>query len=186
MACFSISAYILWGGYFSLLIRHYQIPLKYLLMYQLLPIVPYFLCSVLFKKLVVHLSKKELYKRIFGIHSLALVSILCLIAYDKTSFSFKFALLLPILLHNVAGAFFRPLMQEKALNMVPNNKIGMASSFISICQVGVNAFFSIIINCMSDFLPAFLGIQLFINLAILMYLLGCFYQIFSAKTLSEV
>lgn len=62
-------------------------------------------------------------------------------------------------------------MQEKALNAVPNNKIGMASSFISICQVGVNAVFSIVINCVNNFMVTFVGIQLFIGTAILSYVI---------------
>lgn len=172
MACFSISGYILWGSYFSLLVHHYDIELKYLLMYQLLPIVPYFTCSLLFKRLTGHLSRPEVYRRILFFQASAWGIICALFLWNKGSNSFKFMLLLPIILHNIAGSFFRPLMQEKALNSVPNNKIGAASSFISICQVGVNAVFAIIINCMKDFLPTFVGIQLFIGSTILIYILG--------------
>lgn len=172
MACFSISGYILWGSYFSLLVHHYDIELKYLLMYQLLPIVPYFTCSLLFKRLTGHLSRPEVYRRILFFQASAWGIIWALFLWDKGSDSFKFMLLLPIILHNIAGSFFRPLMQEKALNSVPNNKIGAASSFISICQVGVNAVFAIVINCMKDFLPTFVGIQLFIGSMILLYILG--------------
>jgi len=173
MSCFSISGYILWGSYFSLLVHHFGINVHYLLMYQLLPIIPYFTCSLLFKKFTKNLPKSVLYCRIFCFQFLAYLSIFLLYFWDKSSFSFKFCLLLPILLHNVAGAFFRPLMQEKALNAVPNNKIGMASSFISICQVGVNAIFSIIINCMSNFIVTYVTIQLFIITSILMYVIFC-------------
>ena len=172
MACFSISGYILWGSYFSLLVHHYDIELKYLLMYQLLPIVPYFTCSLLFKRLTGHLSRPEVYRRILFFQASAWGVICALFLWNKGSNSFKFMLLLPIILHNIAGSFFRPLMQEKALNSVPNNKIGAASSFISICQVGVNAVFAIVINCMKDFLPTFVGIQLFIGAMILLYILG--------------
>ena len=172
MACFSISGYILWGSYFSLLVHHYDIELKYLLMYQLLPIVPYFTCSLLFKRLTGHLSRPEVYRRILFFQASAWGIICALFLWNKGSDSFKFMLLLPIILHNIAGSFFRPLMQEKALNSVPNNKIGAASSFISICQVGVNAVFAIVINCMKDFLPTFVGIQLFIGSTILIYILG--------------
>ncbi|MGX8716821.1 MAG: MFS transporter, partial [bacterium] len=172
MACFSISGYILWGSYFSLLVHHYDIELKYLLMYQLLPIVPYFTCSLLFKRLTGHLSRPEVYRRILFFQASAWGIICALFLWNKGSNSFKFMLLLPIILHNIAGSFFRPLMQEKALNSVPNNKIGAASSFISICQVGVNAVFAIVINCMKDFLPTFVGIQLFIGSTILIYILG--------------
>ena len=173
MSCFSISGYILWGSYFSLLVHHFGINVHYLLMYQLLPIIPYFTCSLLFKKLTKDLSKIVLYRRIFSFQFLAYLSIFSLYFWDKSNFSFKFCLLIPILLHNIAGAFFRPLMQEKALNSVPNNKIGMASSFISICQVGVNAIFSIIINCMNNFIVTYVTIQLFIITSILMYVIFC-------------
>lgn len=171
MACFSISGYILWGSYFSLLVHHYNIDLSYLLMYQLLPIVPYFTCSLLFKRLTSHLSRPELYRRILIFQASALGIIVALFLWHKESSSFKFMLLLPIIFHNIAGSFFRPLMQEKALNAVPNNKIGAASSFISICQVGVNALFAIVINSVSAFLPTFVGIQIFIELVILFYIL---------------
>lgn len=169
MACFSISSYILWGSYFSLLVHHYNIDLRYLLMYQLLPIIPYFTCSLLFKKWTTYLSQKQIYKRIFFCQLCAFLGIILLFCWNKTSTSFKFLLLIPILLHNVAGSFFRPLMQEKALNAVPNNRIGTASSFISICQVGVNAFFSIVINCTTCFLPTFVSIQSFIMLITVLY-----------------
>lgn len=172
MACFSISGYILWGSYFSLLVHHYNIDLNYLLMYQLLPIVPYFTCSLLFKRLTSHLSRPELYRRILLFQASALGTMGVLFLWNKGSNSFKFMLLLPIILHNIAGSFFRPLMQEKALNSVPSNKIGAASSFISICQVGVNALFAIVINCMKNFLPTFVGIQLFIGTTILFYILN--------------
>ena len=144
MACFSISGYILWGSYFSLLIHHYHIDLRYLLLYQLLPIIPYFTCSLLFRKWTTHFSKKQVYKHIFYCQLSSLLSVFLLFYWDKTAISFKFLLLVPILLHNIAGSFFRPFMQEKALNVVATNRIGTASSFISICQVGVNAFFSIV------------------------------------------
>lgn len=169
MACFSISSYILWGSYFSLLVHHYSIDLRYLLLYQLLPIIPYFTCSLLFKRWSSQLSQKQIYKRIFYCQLISFLSIFLLFYWDKTSISFKFLLLVPILLHNVAGSFFRPLMQEKALNAVANNRIGTASSFISICQVGVNACFSIIINCTTCFLPTFVSIQSFIMLMIILY-----------------
>ena len=169
MACFSISGYILWGSYFSLLIHHYNIDLRYLLMYQLLPIIPYFTCSLLFKKWTMCLSQKQTYKRICVCQLCAFLGIVLLFCWNKTAISFKFLLLIPILLHNIAGSFFRPLMQEKALNAVPNNRIGTASSFISICQVGVNAFFSIVINCTTCFLPTFVSIQSFIMLITVLY-----------------
>lgn len=171
MSCFSISAYILWGGYFSLLIRHYHIPWSYLLLYQLIPILPYFLFSLLFKRLTAHLSSVVIYRRILTCQSLVLLSIIMLFFWDKSDASFKFMLLVPIILHNISGAFFRPLMQEKALNSVPNSRLGAASSFISICQVGINAVFAIIINCMHNFLPTFVGIELFITMVVLLYLI---------------
>ena len=171
MASFSISSYILWGSYFSMIIHHYQVSWKYLLFYQLIPIIPYFTCSLLFKKLTQKLTKTQTYKRIFCFQSLSLTVILALIAWDKTSLSFKIALLFPIILHNIAGSFFRPLMQEKALSTIPASKIGAASSFMSICQVGVNAIFAIIINSASNFIAISTGIQIFINIAILSYIL---------------
>ncbi len=171
MACFSMSGYILWGSYFSLLVHHFNIDVDYLLMYQLLPIVPYFICSLLFRKFTQHWSQSVLYGRIFCFQLLAFTAIIGLFFWNKTCVSFKFCLLLPILFHNIAGSFFRPLMQERALNAVPNNKIGMASSFISICQVGVNAVFSIVINCVNNFMVTFVGIQLFIGIAILSYVI---------------
>lgn len=170
MACFSISSYILWGSYFSLLIHHYDIPLPYLLMYQLIPIVPYFACSLLFKKLTKNISKRRLYHRILSLQIATFGAIFLLIFWNKTTVSFKFMLLIPIVLHNLAGSFFRPLMQEKALCSVPNNRIGIASSFISICQVGINAIFSIIINSNNQFIITFVCIQTFISVAIITYL----------------
>lgn len=171
MACFSISGYILWGSYFSILVHHYQIDWRYLLFYQLVPIIPYFTCSLLFKKLTSHLNKHQIYKRIFCFQTLALTFILALLAWDKTTLSFKIALLCPIIIHNIAGAFFRPLMQEKALSVIPSSKIGAASSFISISQVGVNAIFAIIINYANNFIVIFTGIQIFINIAIIAFIL---------------
>ena len=172
MACFSISGYILWGSYFSLLVHHYDIDLRYLLLYQLVPIIPYFTCSLLFKKLTSCLTQAAVYRRIFSFQLCAWGAIIALFFWNKSGVTFKILLLLPIILHNIAGSFFRPLMQEKALNAVPNNKIGVASSFISICQVGVNAVFAIFINCMPNFLPTFVGIQLFIGAMILLYILS--------------
>ena len=170
MACFSISGFCLWGSYCSLLVRHYQIDPHYLLWYQLIPIIPYCLGSMLLKRFTVHASSIAVYKRIFFLQGSALVAILSLFIWNKGHGGFKFALLLPIILHNIAGSFLRPLMQAKALDAVPVHKIGSASSFISICQVGINAIFSIFINCIPEFLPAFITVQLTINLSILLYL----------------
>lgn len=172
MAAFTASAYCLWVSYFSLLIRHYQIDFSYLMLYQLLPLLPYFIGSIGFKKWTANVSKRVWMRRIWMIQVATFLSILLLFVWNKTGKTFPLVLLVPILLHNVASAFFRPWMQEKALEAVPAYKIGSASSFISICQVGVNAVFSIFINGMSSFLPAFVGVQLLINLSILVYLCG--------------
>ncbi len=181
MACFSISGYILWGSYFSLLIHHYNIDLRYLIMYQLFPIIPYFTCSLLFKKFTANLSQKQIYKRIFCCQLGALLSVFLIFYWNKSLPSLKFILLIPIILHNIAGSFFRPIMQEKALNAVVSNRIGAASSFISVCQVGVNATFSIIINFTSNFLLTFSTIQCFIMSTIVLYV---FYQSVSSKNRS--
>jgi predicted MFS family arabinose efflux permease len=170
MSCFSISGYILWGSYFSLLVHHYASPLKYLLMYQLIPIIPYFACSLLFKNLTSRVPKGKLYDKILYCQISALFAIVILLFWNKTSGSFKIALLIPILLHNFAGSFFRPLMQEKALNTVSEREIGLASSIISICQVGVNAIFAIILNCTHALVSTFVGIQCFIGGSIIAFL----------------
>jgi MFS family permease len=170
MSCFSLSSYILWGSYFSLLVHHYAIPLKYLLMYQLIPIIPYFACSLLFKNLTSRVSKGKLYDKILYCQISAFLAIITLLFWNKTSGSFKIALLVPILLHNFAGSFFRPLMQEKALNVVAEREIGRASSIISICQVGVNAIFAIILNCTHALVSTFVSIQCFIGGSIIAFL----------------
>lgn len=170
IACFSISGFCLWGSYCSLLVRHYQIDPHYLLWYQLVPIIPYCLGSMFLKRFTAHASSIAVYKRICFLQGSALLAILSLFLWSKDHAGFKFALLLPIILHNIAGSFLRPLMQAKALDAVPVHKIGSASSFISICQVGINAIFSIFINCIPEFLPAFITVQLIINLSILLYL----------------
>jgi MFS family permease len=162
MAGLTMSSFCLWCSYFSLIVRHYGIDLHYLLVYQLLPIVPIFLLSIAFNKVVASMPKSALCRGVLWCQIATLASIGLLCAWNKTSSSFKFALLCPILLHSATNAFFRPLVQARALNGVPNNRIGMASSFISICQVGINAFFSIIINCVHAFLPTFCAIQVFI------------------------
>ncbi|MDR2396496.1 MAG: MFS transporter [Puniceicoccales bacterium] len=170
MSCLSISGYILWGSYFSLLVHHYAIPLKYLLMYQLIPIIPYFACSLLFRNLTSHVPKSKLYDKILYCQISAFLAIITLLLWDKTSGSFKIALFVPILLHNFAGSFFRPLMQEKALNTVSEHEIGLASSIISICQVGVNAVFAIILNCTHALVSTFVSIQCFIGGSIIAFL----------------
>lgn len=181
MSCFSFSGYILWGGYFGLFIHHYGIPLKYLLVYQLIPIVPYFICSMLFKKLTKKIDKITLYKRILSLQISALTMIILLIFWNKTSYSFKLGLLIPIILHNLAGSFFRPLMQEQALNAVPYNRIGFTSSFISICQVGFNAVFAIILNCTTALMETFVCIQLFLSINIIAYLIHIRRNLLQAK-----
>lgn len=172
MAAFTASAYCLWVSYFSLLVQHYHIDFSYLMLYQLLPLLPYFIGSIGFKKWTASVSKAVWMRRILAIQAATFLSILLLFGWNKTGKTFPWVLLVPILLHNIASAFFRPWMQEKALEAVPVHKIGSASSFLSICQVGVNAIFSIFINCMGSFLPAFVGVQLLINLSILAYLCG--------------
>ena len=170
MAALTASAYCLWGSYFSLIVRHYHIHLSWLMLYQLLPLAPYFFFSLYFPKLTAHVPKQTLFQRIAYTQGAVFACILLLLVWDKSSPALPLLILIPVLLHNIASAFFRPLMQGRALGTVPAHQIGSAGAFISIFQVAVNAVFSVFINCMTDFLPAFVLVQLFIATCILLYL----------------
>ena len=138
--------------------------------YQLLPLAPYFFFSLYFPKLTKNLSPHTLFRRIALTQGTVFGLILLLLLWNKNSAVLPLLILIPVLLHNVASAFFRPLMQGRALNAVPVHQVGSAGAFISIFQVAANAVFSVFINCMADFLPAFVLVQLFINISILLYL----------------
>ena len=170
MAALTASSYCLWGSYFSLIVRHYDIHLSWLIWYQLLPLVPYFFFSLYFPKLTKNIPQRTLFRRIACTQGTVFGLILLLLLWNKNSAVLPLLILIPVLLHNVASAFFRPLMQGRALNAVPVHQVGSAGAFISIFQVAANAVFSVFINCMADFLPAFVLVQLFINICILLYL----------------
>ena len=172
MSALTASAYCLWGSYFSLIVRHYHIRLSWLMWYQLLPLAPYFFFSLYFPKLTKNLPQRTLFRRIALTQGTVFGLILLLLLWNKNSAVLPLLILIPVLLHNVASAFFRPLMQGRALNAVPAHQVGSAGAFISIFQVAANAVFSVFINCMRDFLPAFVLVQLFINICILIYLWG--------------
>lgn len=170
IACLSTSGYILWLSYFSLLVHNFKIDLKYLLLYQWIPILPFFACSLFFKKLTANRSEKSIQRNILWWQIAAFGMITCLIFYNKNHFWFKYLLLLPVLFHNFSGSFLRPIMQEKALNSVPNHKVGVASSIISITQVAINALFSVVLNITQNFVQTFVGIECLISGSIIVYL----------------
>lgn len=172
ISCLSISGFIMWSSYFSLLIHAYSIDLNYLLAYQLIPIIPFLCVSMLYRKLTANKTDKSMYKKILALQTSALLFVIALIMFDKTNQAFKFVLVLPAFLHAFAGALLRPLMQEKALSVVSTSKIGFASSVISILQVAINAFFSVILNLTENFVLVFTTIELIVFSSIAIFFFG--------------
>lgn len=172
ISCLSISGFIIWSSYFSLIINAYNIDLTYLLAYQLIPIMPFLIVSTFYKKLTANKSEKSMYKNILLLQASALTAVAVLIFFDKTHNAFKFVLVLPAFMHSFAGALLRPLMQEKALSIVSASKIGFASSAISILQVSINAVFSVILNVSENFVFAFTSIEMLVFALITIFFLS--------------
>ncbi len=167
IACLATSGYILWVQYFSLIIHTLEIGKQYLLVYQLVPMLPYLLVSLFFGRLTQKTSRITLEKFCFYAQCIALLGIGCLIIVSKRSDWLPMLILFPIFIHNVGGALLRPLMQSKALNSINEKNVGFASSLVSMTQVSINAVFALIINLVDHFLLAFVSIEIFIGLLII-------------------